>query len=215
MPYNEKQKEKRHDMREEYKGKLPIITILCVASNLIIWIVLECFGSTLDSEFMLEHGAAYLPAIIEGKEWWRLFSCMFLHFGEEHLVNNMLLLGVTGSRLENTLGSFRFLLLYIVSGLCGSTLSIYVELQGTQMAVSAGASGAVFGIVGGLIAWAIWNKGIVEGVTLAGLLGMAALNLYLGFTTEGVDNWGHIGGLLGGFLLGCIFAIASKIRSRD
>ena len=80
-------------------------------------------------------------------------------------------------------------------------------------AVSAGASGCVFGVIGGLLAWAVFHKGRVGTLTAKGLMGMAALSLYFGFTTAGVDNWGHIGGLLGGFLLGGIYAAASKIRN--
>lgn len=101
-------------------------------------------------------------------------------------------------------------MLYILSGLCGSFLSLYQEVRTGEFAVSAGASGAVFGIVGALIAWALWHKGKVEGLSVRGLLGMAALSLYYGFTSADVDNWGHIGGLLGGFLLGCIVSLISK-----
>lgn len=199
-------------MEKEVRKKIPVVTIFFVVINIFIWLILELMGDTADSGFMLEHGAAYPPYIIENDEWWRLFSCMFLHFGAEHLINNMLLLGVTGIRLEYTLGSIRFGILYLFSGLCGSFLSVYEEVKQLDPAVSAGASGAVFGVIGGLIAWAVWNKGKVEGLTTKGLLGMAALSLYYGFSTAGVDNWGHIGGLAGGFLAGCVFAVFSKIR---
>ncbi len=199
-------------MEEEVCRKVPVVTVFLVGVNILIWLVLELTGNTESSGFMLEHGAAYPPYIAENGEWWRLISCMFLHFGADHLINNMLILGVTGIRLEHTLGSIRFGILYLFSGLCGSLLSFYKELGLTDPAVSAGASGAVFGVVGGLIAWAVWNRGRVEGLTTKGLLGMAALSLYYGFAIAGVDNWGHIGGLAGGFLLGCVFALFSKIR---
>lgn len=199
-------------MEEEVREKVPVVTILFMGINILVWLVLELAGDTTDSVYMLEHGAAYPPYILEYGEWWRLFSCMFLHFGAEHLVNNMLMLGVTGSRLEHVIGSIQFAILYLFSGVCGSFFSFYQEVRSMDPAVSAGASGAVFGIVGALIAWAVWNRGRVEGLTTKGLLGMAALSLYYGFSTAGVDNWGHIGGLAGGFLAGCIAAVFSKSR---
>ncbi len=198
-------------MKENKKGKAPVVTILMILINVAVWMILEALGSTQESLFMLEHGASYAPFILENGEWWRLFTSMFLHFGAQHLCNNMLMLGLMGMRLEYVLGGVRFGILYLASGLCGSLLSVWQEMNAGDIAVSAGASGAVFGVVGGLIAWAVWHKGQVEGLTLKGLFGMAALSLYYGFSTAGVDNWGHIGGFLGGIVIGCIFAILSKI----
>ncbi len=198
-------------MEEEVRKKMPLITAAIVVLNVGIWLYLEITGDTQDTEFMLRHGAAYLPYILENGENWRLVSCMFLHFGADHLINNMLILALTGYRLELTLGSVRYAFLYLASGLCGSLLSLCGDMQTSDWAVSAGASGAVFGVIGGLLAWAIWHRGKVEGLTAKGLLGMAALSLYYGFTTAGVDNLGHIGGILGGFALGCIYAIFSKM----
>ena len=175
--------------------------------------ILELMGDTQDSLFMIEHGAAYQPFIFDNGEYYRLFTSMFLHFGADHLMNNMLVLGVTGFRLENMLGSVRFAVLYLGSGLCSSLFSLYEKLGSTDLSVTAGASGSVFGVVGGLLAWVLCNRGKAGGLTAKGLLGMAALSLYFGFTSSGVDNWGHIGGLIGGFSLGCIYGIASKIRN--
>ena len=198
-------------MEHKFQGKLPVVTAVLVCLNIIIWLILELGGDTQDGMYMAEYGAAYVPYIAEDGEWWRLFTCMFLHFGANHLCNNMLILGLTGMRLEYVLGSVRFAVLYLLSGLCGSLLSAYQELITGEFAISAGASGAVFGVVGGLIAWAVLNKGRVEGLTVRGLLGMAALSLYYGFSASGVDNWGHIGGLLGGIVIGALFAVLSKI----
>ncbi len=197
-------------MEKDTQRKLPVVTVILIGMNLGIWLVLEICGDTQDTEYMLRCGAAYTPYLIERGEWQRMFSCMFLHFGADHLINNMLMLGLMGMRLEYVMGSIPYGLLYILSGLCGSFLSLYQEGRTGGFAVSAGASGAVFGIVGALIAWALWHKGKVEGLSVRGLLGMAALSLYYGFTSADVDNWGHIGGLLGGFLLGCIVSLISK-----
>lgn len=221
-PYNDKQMwqpvltanmhEMRHTMEKKVTRKIPIVTVTLIAVNVLIWLVLELIGDTTDGEFMLAHGAAFVPYIIEDHEWWRLFTSMFLHFGAEHLVNNMLLLAVIGMRLENVLGKIPFTVVYLFSGLCGSILSAVEDIRYADYAVSAGASGAIFGILGALIAWAAFHKWKVEGLTMKGLLFMAVLSLYYGFSTAGVDNWGHIGGLCGGFLAGCIVALIRKFR---
>lgn len=195
--------------------KIPIVTGALIACNIGIWIILELAGDTRDSLFMIESGASYLPLIVEQGEYWRLFSCMFLHFGADHLMNNMLMLGVTGYRLEKAMGSVRFGILYMGSGLCGSLLSVRQEMGKSEIAVSAGASGAVFGVLGGLIAYAALHKGKVEGLTARGLLGMAALSLYYGVSASGVDNWGHVGGLLGGLLLGAVFSVRKSGGNSD
>lgn len=200
-------------MEEELQKKAPLITVILVLLNTGVWLFMELTGDTQEIRFMLEYGASYTPAIVEAKEYWRLFTSMFLHFGADHLVNNMLILGLMGLRLEHTLGSVRFLILYLASGLCGNLLSLYQEWMTGDFAVSAGASGAVFGVIGGLIAWAVFHKGRVEGLTTKGLFGMAALSLYYGFSTAGVDNWGHIGGLAGGIVTGSVFAVCSKVSA--
>lgn len=203
-------------MEVEIRRSIPFVTVCMIALNIVIWLVLELLGDTEDGLYMMQHGAAYMPLIVEEGEYWRLISCMFLHFGAEHLMNNMLILGLTGMRLEYTMGSIRFGILYLLSGLCGSLLSLAGDMRRTDsvISISAGASGAVFGVIGGLLAWAVLHKGKVEGLTTKGLFGMAALSLYFGFTSGGVDNLGHIGGLIGGFLLGCIFSFESKMRKK-
>lgn len=201
-------------MEGELQRKIPIVTAALIGLNLIVWVILEMIGDTQDALFMAEHGASYLPLILDGGEWWRVFTCMFLHFGSNHLCNNMLILGLMGMRLEYVLGSVRFGILYLFSGLCGNLLSASREIASEDFSVSAGASGAIFGVVGGLIAWAVFHKGRVEGLTVKGLLGMVALSLYYGFTASGVDNWGHIGGLLGGLFLGSVFSIDFRKRKQ-
>lgn len=201
-------------MESADRERVPVVTILFIVVNVIIWLILELMGDTQDSYFMIAHGAAYEPLITKGGEFYRLFTCMFLHFGADHLMNNMLVLGVTGMRLESVLGSVRFAALYLCAGLGGSLLSLYHELGSGQPAVSAGASGAVFGVIGALLAWAVWHKGKVGTLTAKGLLGMAALSLYYGFSTSGVDNWGHIGGMAGGIALGSVFAVSSIIADK-
>lgn len=172
-----------------------------VALNIIIFFILELLGDTEDAIFMYEHGAMFPVDVLAADQWYRLFSCMFLHFGIRHLGNNMLVLFFLGDNLERALGHVKYVVLYVLSGLCGSLLSACMMLRTGTYAVSAGASGAIFGVMGGLIYVLIRNHGRLEDLTAKRLVFMAALSLYLGFTSTGVDNYAHLGGLLSGLVL--------------
>lgn len=194
-------------------------TILLIVVNVIVFFVLSFSGMTEDAEFMLEHGAMYVPYMLEGNELYRLFTSMFMHFGINHLMNNMIMLGAIGWNLEYELGKIKFLIIYFGSGLAGNILSAYGDLLTGEYAVSAGASGAVFGIIGALLYVAIRNRGRIGTVSGRGLVIMIVLSLYYGFTSSGVDNLAHIGGLIAGFVLGVLLywkrRRKRRMRSRD
>lgn len=181
------------------------VTISLMIINGIIFVLLEIMGDTTSANFMLEKGAIYPVDIVEGKEYWRLFTATFMHFGLNHLLNNLVMLGAAGKVLENALGKIKFLLLYITAGIAGSALSCCQMVHSGDYAVAAGASGAIFGIIGALIWIVILHKGRYETLTGKGLAIMLGLSLYYGISTGNVDNWGHIGGLLMGFVLCIIF----------
>ena len=170
--------------------KLPICTIAIAVANVLIFLGLSFMGMTEDSAFMMEHGAMYVPYLMNGE-----------HFGFSHLMNNMVMLLVIGYSLEPEIGKIRFLLIYLGSGLMGNLVSAWFDVSQGSYAVSAGASGAIFGIVGALLYVAIRNHGRVGEISTRGLVLMAGLSLYYGFTAQGVDNAAHIGGLISGFLL--------------
>ena len=125
--------------------------VMLVVTNVIVFFLLTSQGMTEDGMFLLDHGAMYVPKIREDGEYFRLFTCMFLHFGFEHLMNNMITLAVIGWNLELEIGKFRFLLIYILSGLGGNLLSAFYDIWTAEYAVSAGASGAIFGVIGALL----------------------------------------------------------------
>lgn len=182
------------------KSKKPYMTIGFIAINVIIFLIMEILGDTQSSAFMAEHGAMHPLLITQDQEYWRFFTAMFLHFGGEHLLNNMVVLGASGIILEEALGHGKYTILYLTAGIGGSILSCLEMLATNDYAVSAGASGAIFGVIGGLLWVVIRHKGHYETLTGKGLLVMIALSLYYGVSTGGVDNWGHIGGLIMGFL---------------
>ena len=172
--------------------------------NVGVFLILSIAGNTEDAVFMLLHGAMYEPAVTQDHEFYRIFTSMFMHFGIDHLLNNMVLLGALGWNLESETGKVRFVIIYLISGLGGNLLSLYHGVAAETYAVSAGASGAVFGLMGALLYVVIANKGRLGRLSGTGLLFMVALSLYFGLTSSGVDNWAHIGGLISGFILAVI-----------
>ena len=165
------------------------VTVALILINVLIFIAVELTGTSQDAWHVLNYGAAYTPYIVEKGEVYRLFTSMFLHFGIEHLVNNMLVLFVLGSRLEQ------------VGGIAGNILSLVLELRSQEFSVSAGASGAVFAVMGAMIYVVIRNKGWLGDLSMRQVLVMAAFSLYFGFTSSGVDNAAHVGGMIAGFVI--------------
>lgn len=181
------------------------VTAGLILLNILVFLIVEFTGNSQNTMHMLDCGAAFTPMIIQGGEYYRLFTCMFLHFGIEHLLNNMLVLFVLGSRLEQVIGKIKFLLIYLIGGVLGNVISLLIELRTQDFAVSAGASGAVFAVMGAMIYIVIRNKGWLGDLSMRQILVMAAFSLYFGFASTGVDNTAHVGGMVSGFFLAVIF----------
>ena len=152
------------------------ITVLFILLNILIFLVVDFTGGSENTAHMIECGAAYPPLILENGEIYRLFTCMFLHFGIYHIANNMLVLFVLGQRLEPVVGKIKIILIYLLGGLGGNIFSFIMEMKSADYAVSAGASGAVFAVMGAM--------------------------LYV--TSTGVDNAAHVGGMVCGFILAAV-----------
>ena len=172
------------------------MTVLFILLNILIFVIVDFTGGSENTVHMIACGAAYPPLILEEGETYRLFTCMFLHFGIYHIANNMLVLFVLGSRLERVIGKLKFLIIYIVGGLLGNVISVLIELKSMDFAVSAGASGAVFAVMGAMIYIVIRNKGWLGDLSARQILVMAFFSLYYGFTSTGVDNTAHVAGLV-------------------
>ena len=194
---------------EEIKRE-PVTALLILLNTLIILIV-EFTGGSENGQHMLECGAVYAPLIIEQGQWYRMITSMFLHFGAPHLINNMLVLFVLGQRLEPVTGKMKFLLIYILGGLGGNLISLIWDMRTGNYSLSAGASGAVFAVMGGMIYVIIRHRGRVADLNMKQMLLMAAFSLYFGFASGGVDNAAHAGGLLCGFIAAVIVYHPRKI----
>ena len=178
-----------------------MFTILAV--NIAVFLYAEASGGSTDLQNMLRLGAAYTPLIRKG-QYYRLFTSMFLHFGPGHLFSNMLALFFLGDFMERYLGKTGFLIVYLGGGLCGNLFSMAMELRSGDYSVSAGASGAVFALMGGMLVALLMHHGKLEDLTLRRLIIYIALSLWAGFQTAGIDVNAHLGGLTGGALLSVI-----------
>ena len=180
--------------------------------NILYFLWLEFCGSTENAWFMVEHGAMYVPLIVKHGEYYRLLTSVFMHFGISHLVNNMIIQFVLGDNLERALGRIKYLVFYLVCGVGANVFSMIVSINDYEPAVSAGASGAIFGVIGGLLYAVIRNRGQLEDLSTRQLTMLVVCSLYFGFTSTGVNNAAHIGGLVLGFLLGVLFYTGPEER---
>ncbi|XP_047334315.1 RHOMBOID-like protein 1 [Impatiens glandulifera] len=154
-------------------------------------------------------GALDVDKVVRHNEGWRLITCMWLHGGVIHILANMLSLLVIGIRLEQEFGFVRIGLLYLISGFGGSILSaLFIQTN-----ISVGASGALFGLLGGMLSELIinWNMYSNKVASLVTLVVIIVINLAVGILPH-VDNFAHIGGFLSGFLLGFIFLIRPQFN---
>jgi rhomboid protease GluP len=166
-----------------------------------------------NGEVLVRWGTNYGPLTLDG-EWWRLFTSMFLHFGVLHIALNMWALWDLGQLTEKLYGSAHFLVMYVFAGVAGSLASLYVHPNVN----SAGASGAIFGVLGALIAFTVNPKTRIPAGIAAAHRNSAgvflAYNLINGFINPVIDNAAHIGGLIGGFAMGWVLARPVNLEAR-
>ncbi len=208
--YSYKEAEK-NERKLELKSIFTPINTTLIAINVLVFLILSILGNTESAAFMAEHGAMVKSKIIEQGQWYLLFTAMFVHFGEDHLLQNMIILMVTGSRLERVTGKWKFLLIYIISGLVSSAASLLVTMQGNDYIVSGGASGAIFGVMGALLGMILKDlltkkRRRIKDIGIAGIVFIIGSALFYGFVETGVDNAAHVGGLLAGVILSMIIA---------
>ena len=199
---------------KQQNQKITPVNTLVILINVIVFIVLSFIGDTNNAWFMYEHGASEPAAVMEMHEYWRLFTCMFLHFGFQHLFNNMLVLAFLGDNLERAVGKVRYLLIYLGSGVLANIVSVMISYNRGRAVVSAGASGAIFGVVGGLMYILYAHRGFYEDLSLRRVILFAALSVYLGFQNSGTDNIAHLGGIVFGLIL-CTCLYKKRVEKKS
>ena len=209
---NKKNEQNNTMANDIFKMKKPYVTISIIVINVIIFLLMYIFGrGSTDELTLIKFGALYKPLIKSGNtiyvfQLYRLLAAAFLHIGVIHLLVNSYSLYVIGSQLESFLGKFKFLFVYIVSALCGSLMSLVFP-----SGISAGASGAIFGLLGSILYFGYNYRVYLGNVLKTQIIPLIILNLSIGFFVGGVDNAAHIGGLIGGAL--STIAVGLKYKS--
>lgn len=188
----------------------PFFAYILLAAIVLVYFLTELAGGSTNTRVLIRFGANYGPLILQG-ETWRLFTSMFLHIGLMHLIFNGYALFIFGVEMERLYGPDRFIVIYILSGLFGSLVSF--ASRGPEM-LSAGASGAVFGVIGMNLAYFLTHRdtfGQFGRQRVMSTLIVIGINLFFGFTVPAIDNMAHLGGLIAGFALGYSLAPRYKV----
>lgn len=180
------------------------INALIIAINLVFFIV-TLFTGGFNIENLIRLGAIFPPLITENNEYFRLFTGMFLHANIFHFLINMYVLYYLGGHMEQLIGPRKYLLLYFFSGI---TSSFVITFLGDPNTVTVGASGAIFGIMGGLFMLTLLRKNWFDPRSIRSIQNLMVLNLILTFAIANISIFGHLGGLFAGLLL--FFIITPK-----
>ncbi|MGJ9456970.1 rhomboid family intramembrane serine protease [Oceanobacillus sp. CF4.6] len=195
---------KRKEEQNVFSYGKPYFTYILIAINVLMFILLEMYGGSSSIDTLIEMGAKYNPDIIDG-EWWRVVSSMFLHIGFLHLFMNMLAIYYLGTAVERIYGRLRFLIIYFLAGIGGGLASFAFTTS-----VSAGASGAVFGLFGALLFFGLIYKRIFLQTIGNSILIIIMINIVLGFLVPQIDMGAHLGGLLAGFIASAVVHLPEK-----
>ena len=207
---NEKTYKESKTFNKIFSPKKPIITLSLIIICILTFIAMYIVGrGSEDISTLLKFGANYQPLVKAG-EVWRLITSMFLHIGFLHLLFNMYALWIIGKQLETFLGKTKFIIVYLGSGLLGSLLSVVLHTS-----VSAGASGAIFGLLGSLLYFGYHYRLYLGTVLKTQIIPVIIINLIIGFTLSGIDNFAHIGGLIGGYLLTMALGIPGRKKKNE
>lgn len=179
------------------KSKDSFLTFIVLIINLIVFTIMELNGGSENINNLIDFGALYPERVFKNGEIFRLFTNMFVHIGLAHIAANSLSLYILGTRSERYFGKALFLSIYILSGIGASVMSVLFTNS-----ISAGASGAIFGIMGAMLTHSIVRGKSMGGFSAYFMVLFSLINIGAGFFMSGVDNAGHIGG----FLTGCITA---------
>ena len=187
---------------------MPFVSGGLVAANVAVYVI------CMFTQRIYEAGTLDAFHVLNNGEWGLIVWAMFLHGSISHLMNNMLLLFFMGAMIEKEIGHIFYTLLYFLSGIGGNLLSLYMRVANNDPTGSIGASGAVFGMDGVLLAMVLFAGRRMPSVTPIRVMAMIVLSLYSGFSGHNIDNAAHVGGLLTGFLGGCLVCILQRRKKK-
>ena len=204
---NKESFEKTKKIEKIFSMKTPLITFLLIGICIIMFFLTYFLG---ENEIISYGGN--IKELVKSGEYYRLLTCIFLHAGIIHIACNMYSLYVIGSQLESFFGKIRYLIIFLLSGICGSILSIAFN---NNDAISIGASGAIFGLLGAIVYFGYHYRVYLGNALKNQIIPIIILNLSIGFLTPGIDNFAHIGGLIGGIFTTMACGIPGKKDNQD
>ena len=188
-------------------NKKPILTYILILINVIVFALMYIYGNgSEDIETLKNFGANYIPLVKSG-EYIRLITSAFVHIGIIHLLSNMYALYVIGRQVEQLYGRMKYILIYFISAITGSLFTVVFSSSNT---VAAGASGAIFGLLGALLYFGYSYRGYIGNSIINQVLPAILLNLVIGFSSPNIGNSAHIGGLIGGYLISMALGIDTE-----
>ncbi|HAB66124.1 MAG TPA: hypothetical protein DCE23_02030 [Firmicutes bacterium] len=208
---NEKTERENKMYERTFKPKRIVITPIIIVACLIMFIITGLLSGSffqITNGAVIKLGANYKPLIQQG-ELWRLITYMFLHGSILHVLVNMYSLYIIGTQVENFLGKWKYLVIYLVSGICGGLLSLVVN---SSDIISVGASGAIFGLTGALLYFGYHYRTYLGDALKRSIIPVIIVNLVIGFMMNGIDNFCHIGGLAGGLLITMALGVDGKSK---
>lgn len=195
--------------RREVLQALPWITIVLAAVNVLVY-----FICTWGTDVLYNKGDLAWRAVVERREYYRIYTSMFLHAGLSHLGSNMLVLYFLGEIIERRMGRIRYALLYFLAGTGAAAASVWYQYETGSLIGSVGASGAIYGVLGAMLWFVVAGRGSFQGVTLTRMLVFLVYSMYSGLTSTNIDNAAHVGGLICGFLLTALLTVKKKGADR-
>lgn len=205
---NEKNKKDAKEAEEVLSIRKPIITYILIGINVLVFGLMYVFGKgSTDVGTLLSYGALTKYNVVNLHEYYRLIASAFLHIGFLHLFCNMYALYIIGLQIESFYGHIKYLFIYLFSALAGALLSLIFTSTYT---ISAGASGAIFGLLGALAYFGYHYRAYLGNVLMKQIVPLILLNLAIGFTIPGINIMDHVGGLFGGFLMANALGIKYK-----
>ncbi len=202
---NKKNQRMNEEVEDVFKPKKPTITRILIIINVLIFLSLILGGNNFYNRTLIRFGM-YAPYIRSG-EIYRLITSVFLHANIFHLLFNCYALYVIGSQIESFMGKGKYLFIYFLSGISGSLLSMI--FSGNSLSI--GASGAIFGLLGSLLYFGYHYRVYLGNVIKSQIIPLILINLVIGTLSMGIDNFAHIGGLIGGIL--STMAVGVKYKS--
>ena len=208
---NQKNESKSKIAEKIFSFKKPIVTYSLIFICILVFILMYVLGNGSTDNYTLLVFGANVDTLTKNGDYYRLFTSMFLHIGILHLLCNMYSLYIIGKEVENVFGKVKYLIIYLLSGIAGSILSLAFN----HNTICAGASGAIFGLLGALLYFGYYYRTYLGATLTRTIIPVIVLNLIIGFTSSGIDNAAHIGGLVGGILIAMAVGVPDKSNNNN